>query len=146
MAAREIMQKTPPALLAVAVALFFATTMSCLAGISLLFPNPVLSRIWELNRPAYVAFAPWGELVGALLLALGLFCAAATLGLLQRKRWAWWAAVILFGINGLGDLLTLLSGRDVVKGGAGVLAASLFLFGLMIPATRWHFDVRDAGH
>ena len=87
-----------------------------------------------------------GELVGALLLALGLFCAAATLGLLQRKRWAWWAAVILFGINGLGDLLTLLSGRDVVKGGAGVLAASLFLFGLMIPATRWHFDVRDPGH
>ena len=55
-------------------------------------------------------------------------------------------AVILFGINGLGDLLTLLSGRDVVKGGAGVLAASLFLFGLMIPATRWHFDVRDPGH
>jgi hypothetical protein len=146
MPAREIMQKTPSALFAVAIALFFATTMSCLTGISLLYPNPVLSRIWELNRPAYVAFAPWRKLVGGLLLALGVCCAAAALGLLQRKRWAWWAAVILFSINGLGDLLTLLSGRDVVKGGAGVLVASLFLFCLMIPATRGDFDVRDAGH
>jgi hypothetical protein len=146
MAAREIMQKTPSALLAVAVALFFATAMSCLTGISLLYPNPALNRVWELNRPAYVAFAPWGKLVGALLLALGVFCAAAALGLLQRKRWAWWAAVILFSINGLGDLLTVLSGRDVGKGGAGVLVASLFLFCLIIPATRGHFDVRDAGY
>ena len=90
MAAREITQKTRSALFAVAIALFFATAMSCLTGISLLFPNPVLSRIWELNPPAYVAFAPWGKLVGGLLLALAVFCAAAALGLLQRKRWAWW--------------------------------------------------------
>jgi hypothetical protein len=145
MAARDIAQKTPPALLVVAVALFFATTISCLTGISLLFPNPVLSRIWELNRPAYVAFAPWGKLVGALLLALGVFCSAAALGLLQRKRWAWWASVVVFGINGLGDLLTLVSRRDLVKGSAGVLVTSLFLFCLMIPATRRHFNASNAG-
>jgi hypothetical protein len=66
-------------------------------------------------------------------------------GLLERKRWAWWGAVLLFGINGLGDLLTLVLYRDVVKGGSGVLIASLFLFCLLLPGTRRYFDVRRAG-
>jgi hypothetical protein len=52
-------------------------------------------------------------------------------GLLRGRRWAWWIAVAVFAINGCGDLLTLIVRRDVVKGGSGVLIASVFLFLLM---------------
>lgn len=143
MATLDIPRKThPAAVLTVAVALFFATAAACVTGISLLFPNSVLSWIWQLNKPAYVAFAPFGRIAGVLLLALAALCLAMAVGLLERKRWAWWGAVLLFGINGLGDLLTLVLYRDVVKGGSGVLIASLFLFCLLLPGTRRYFDVR----
>ena len=146
MAASDIPQKTrPAAVLTITVFLFFATAAACVTGISLLFPGSVLSSIWELNRPAYVAFAPFRRVAGLLLLTLGALCAVLTLGVLRRKRWAWWGAVLLLGVHCMGDLVTLVLYRDVVKGGSGVLIASLFLVLLLLPATRRYFDVPRAG-
>jgi hypothetical protein len=142
-AALDIPQKARPfTVLAVAAALFFATAASCVTGISLLFPYSALSWIWELNRPAYIAFARLGRFPGLLLLALAVLCGAMAVGLLKRKRWAWWAAGFLFGVHCLGDLVTLVLYRDVVKGASGILIASLFLLCLLTPATRRYFDVR----
>jgi hypothetical protein len=144
MTARDITQNArPAAVLTVAVALFLATAASCVTGISLLFPHSILSRIWDLNRPAYVAFARLGGFPGVLLLALGALCGAMAIGLLRRKRWAWWAAVFLFSVHCLGDLVTLMFYGDVVKGGSGIVIASLFLFCLMMRGTRQYFDIRS---
>lgn len=143
MAARDITRNArPAAVLTVAVALFLATAASCVTGISLLFPHSILSRIWELNRPAYIAFARLGRFPGLLLLALGALCGAMAIGLLRRRRWAWWAAAFLFIVHCIGDLVTLVFYGDVVKGGSGIVIASLFLFCLMMPRTRQHFDIR----
>jgi hypothetical protein len=128
----------------VAIVLFLATMMAFLTGSSLLFPNLGWHRLWELNRPAY-AFLSQNRLqsiAGALLLALGIVTATAGAGLLRGKRWAWWIAVGVFAINGLGDLLTLVVRRDMVKGGSGVLIASLFLFQLMRSGTKRYFGKR----
>jgi hypothetical protein len=64
-------------------------------------------------------------------------------GLLRGRRWAWWIAVAVFTINGCGDLVTLIVRRDVVKGGSGVLIASVFLFLLLRSGTRQHFEARS---
>src|ERR1700761_3182567 len=143
MAAREISQNArPAAALTVAVALFLAAAASCVTGISLLFPHSILIRIRELNRPAYIAFARLGRFPGLLLLALGALCCVIAIGLLRRKRWAWWAATFLFSVHCLGDLVTVVFYGDVVKGGSGIVIASLFLFCLMLPGTRQYLDIR----
>ena len=132
---------TPTAVRTIAIVLFLATAMSFLTGSSLLFPNVGWHRLWELNPAAY-AFVARNQLqaiAGALLLALGIVTAIAGAGLLRGRRWAWWIAVAVFAINGLGDLLTMVVHRDVVKGGSGVLIASIFLFLLMHSGTRGYF-------
>ena len=116
MAPRDISQNArPAAVLTVAIALFLATAASCVTGISMLFPHSMLSGIWELNRPAYIAFARLGRFPGVLLIALGALCCAIAIGLLRRKRWAWWAATFLFSVHCLGDLVTIMFYGDVVR-------------------------------
>jgi hypothetical protein len=48
----------------------------------------------------------------------------------------------LFSVHCLGDLVTVVFYGDVVKGGSGIVIASLFLFCLMMPTTRQYFDIR----
>ena len=105
---------------------FFATAMSCLTGISLLFSQSRPQQDLGTESARIRCLCPVGEACrratsGSRCVLLGRrtrIAATEAMGLV--------AAVILFSINGLGDLLTVLSGRDVVKGGAGVLVASLF--------------------
>jgi hypothetical protein len=133
--------KSPAAVRTVALFLFLATAISSLTGSSLLFPQVAWHGLWQWNRPAYAFLieAHLQTMAGVLLLALGMVTGIAGRGLLRGKRWAWWIAVVVFAANGLGDLLTLVVRRDVVKGGSGVLIASLFLFLLMRSGTRRWF-------
>lgn len=135
----------PSAVRVIAIVLFLATAISFLTGSSLLFPEVAWHRLWEWNRPAYAFLSQEdvGTSAGVLLLALGMVTAIAGWGLLRGRRWAWWIAVAVFAINGLGDVLTMIVRRDVVRGGSGVLIASLFLFLLMRSGTR-HFFQRAA--
>jgi hypothetical protein len=48
-----------------------AAGVSLLTGISLLFPDLALNRIWDLNKAAYIAFQRLGGASGFLLLAVG---------------------------------------------------------------------------
>jgi hypothetical protein len=131
----------PPAVRVIAIVLFLATAISFVTGSSLLFPEMAWHRLWEWNRPAYAFLSQehLGMIAGVLLLALGMVTATAGWGLLRGRRWAWWIAVAVFAINGLGDVLTTIVRRDVLRGGSGVLIASLFLFLLMRSGTRSYF-------
>jgi hypothetical protein len=80
-----------------------ATGVSLLTGISLLFPDLALNRIWDLNKAAYIAFQRFGGASGFLLLAVGALATMAGAGMLLRRRWAWYIAICLFGIDGFGD-------------------------------------------
>src|SRR5271170_1370196 len=123
----------PRAVLAIAATLSLATVVATVTGLSLLFPGPVWERMWALNRPAYVAFARFGMLSGATLLGLAAVAGATAMGLLRRRRWAWLAAISLFAVNGLGDVITLVSTHDLARSGSGVLVATMFLYLLMRP-------------
>src|SRR5271166_3806983 len=101
-------EQTPKEVRVVASFLFAATALAAVMGTSLIFPNRILDRLWELNRPAFALFHAMGRISGALLLALGIGTAAAARGILHRKKWAWWFAVVLFAINGAGDVVSVL--------------------------------------
>ncbi|MGA2184345.1 MAG: hypothetical protein ABSH47_15085, partial [Bryobacteraceae bacterium] len=114
----------------VAAFLFMATAIAAVVGVSLLFPNPLLDRLWELNKPGGAAFRAMGRISGMLLLALGVGTAAAGLGLLRRRRWAWCT------VNGCGDVVGFVATRDWLRSGSGVAVAAAFVYALTRPRTR----------
>ena len=133
-------ERRPGTVAFVAIFLFCAAAIALITGISLLFPNPFWGRFWDLNRPAYLAFEKVGRLAGVPLVALGIVTGSAGRGLIKRQKWAWWTAIALFVINGLGDVVTLFLTRDLVKAAAGVVIAGAFLFCLTRPRLRAFFD------
>lgn len=94
--------------------LFAATAIGSALGTSLLIPNPLLNRVWELNKPAAELFHSSGWINGAFLLALSGGTFFAALGLLRGKQWAWWFSTILFAIDAVGDVISLVITRDLV--------------------------------
>ena len=105
-------ERRPKTVLTMAAFLFVATVMAMITGTSLLWPSPFWERLWDINRPAYVKLAAFGRISGALLMALGAGTAAAGIGLLHRKKWVWWFAMVLFAINGCGDVISFFVTRS----------------------------------
>lgn len=120
-----------PSIILVAAFLFVAALISSVVALSLLVPGTPLDRMWELNRPAYVAFKALGRVSGPLFLMLGLCTAATGFGLLRGRRWAWWLAIGLFAVNGLGDIVGLAIDGNLVRSAAGVSIAGVFLYLLL---------------
>jgi uncharacterized membrane protein (DUF2068 family) len=114
----------------VAAFLFAATAIAAVAGCSLIWPNALLDRLWELNKPGAAAFRNLGAIAGLALLLLGAGTLAAGAGLLQGKRWAWWFAVVLFAIDGAGDVVSLVVTADWLRSAAGMAICSAFLYAL----------------
>jgi uncharacterized membrane protein YfcA len=125
------MKTRPKAVTIVAGFLFAATAIAVLVGVSSLFPNPLMDRLWEINKPGAELFRAMGKTAGVLLLALGVgtFCAAR--GLLQGKRWAWWFAVVLFIVDACGDAVSYFITRDALRSVVGVVVSGTFLVLLM---------------
>jgi hypothetical protein len=119
--------------------LFAATIIAVVVSVSLLFPNPLLDRMWELNKPGAAAFRAMGRVSGLLLLALGIATALTGVGLLRGRRWAWWLAGALFTVNGCGDVVGLVTTGDWLRGGSGVAIAAAFVYALARPRVRRYF-------
>jgi hypothetical protein len=119
--------------------LFAATLLAVVVGLSLLFPNRLLDRLWELNKPGAAAFRAMGKASGLLLLALGIGTAAAGLGLLRGRPWAWWFAIVLFTVNGCGDVVGLVATGDWLRSGSEIAIAAAFVYSLTRPRVRSYF-------
>ncbi|HTT65361.1 MAG TPA: hypothetical protein VLX58_19680 [Bryobacteraceae bacterium] len=134
------MEQRPRTVPVVAAFLFAATAIAAIVGASLLFPHTLLDRLWELNKPGEAAFRTLGWISGVflLMLAVGTFSAAA--GLLRRKKWAWWFAVALFGIDGCGDAVSFFATRDFWRSAAGVVISAGFLYFLSRRRVRRYFE------
>jgi uncharacterized membrane protein (DUF2068 family) len=123
----------------VAAFLFLATVIAVVVGISLLFPNPLLDRLWELNKPGAALFHSIGRLSGLFLLASGCATLAAGFGLLRGRHWAWWFAVLLFAIDGAGDVISYFLIHDARRTVIGVIVSSVFIYLLCRRDVRSYF-------
>ena len=119
--------------------LFAATAIAAVVGVSLLFPNPLLNRLWELNKPGEAVFRAMGRIAGVPLLALAVGMALAGRGLLRGRRWAWWFAIVLFTVNGCGDIAGFLVTQDWLRSGSGVAVAAAFVIALTRLRVRRYF-------
>ena len=136
------MEQRPKTVPIVAGFLFFATAIAAVVGISLLFPNRLLDRLWELNKPGAALFHAMGRVSGVLLLALGAGTFAAGLGLLKRQLWAWWFAVMLFAVDACGDVVSFFTTGDALRSATGVAVSFVFLYCLGQSSVRQYFQGR----
>jgi len=134
------MRQRPTTIPVVAVFLFAAAGIAAIVGISLLFQNAVLDRLWELNKPAKAVFERHAKIFGLLLLLLSAGTLFSGVGLFRRRRWAWWFALVLFAVNGAGDVVSLEMTGDWMRSAAGILICSVFVCALVRTPVRHHFD------
>jgi hypothetical protein len=136
------MRKRPITIPVVAAFLFVATGIAVMVGTSLLFQNALLDRLWELNQPAEAVFRRHAKIFGLLLLLLSVGTLFTGVGMIRRRRWAWWFAVVLFTLNGAGDLVNLGITGDWLRSASGVFICSAFLCALVHAPVRRHFDCK----
>lgn len=120
--------------------LFAATAIAAVVGTSLLFPGPLLDRLWDLNPQGAALFRSIGRASGVLLWALGAGTCAAALGLLRGRKWAWWFAIVLFVVDGSGDVVSYFFTADWLKSVTGLLVTAAFLYSLFRPPVRRYFQ------
>jgi len=116
-----------------------AAAIACVVSFSLLVPGTVLDQMWDLNPAVHTAFADHAAQVATILALVGLLTAAAAVGLLRGQFWAWLLSVVLFGINALGDVVSLAIARDWFQGLAGIVIDAAFLYQLLQANARRFF-------
>jgi len=133
----------PHGITAIGVFLLFGTSMSCIAGITLVRPATVLDHMWALNQRAYRELAPLGKPVGLLFLLLAVTLAVASAGWFKRRRWGGLLVVVIIGMQVASNLLHILLGR-LLEGVVGLaIAGPLFLY-IIRPNMRGLFAVEPA--
>lgn len=122
------MHSRPKSIPIVAGFLFASSAIAAVVGISSLFPNPLMDRLWELNKSGAGFFRSLGEIAGLLLLALSAVTLSAARGLLRGRRWAWWFAVALFALDACGDVASYFVIGDAPRSLVGVAVSGCFLY------------------
>lgn len=116
--------------------LFLAALIALTTGLALIFPGPMWDPMWNLNPEAYQTFSRLGRIAELSLFGLACLSVVTGAGLVRRKRWAWWFALIGLAANGVGDLVSVFRTHNVARFGSGVLIAAGFVFLLAIPPVR----------
>jgi hypothetical protein len=128
----------PGGFLAIGLFLLFGAVTATVAGVSLLVPGTWLDPMWQLNPTAHAQLAPMGRTIGILFPLLGVALACAGIGWLKGRFWGWLLAVLLIGMNLLGDLINFALG-DWLKGSVGVAIAGALLFYMTRARVRGYF-------
>jgi hypothetical protein len=131
------MTKRPLGIVIVAIIMFFASLMALIVGISLLLPGTVLDILWTLN-PAAAGLTSMGTILGFFLLFICITASFTGIGLLKGLKWAWWIVIIIFILNGIGDVVRVALGG--IEGLIGILIAAVFLFYLTRPEVKKFFE------
>lgn len=116
--------------------LFLAAMVAVITGLALAFPGPIWIPMWNLNPEAYETFHRLGRIAELSLFGLGCLSVVTGLGLLKRKRWAWWFAMLGLAGNGAGDLISMILTHEIARFGSGVLIVAGFVFLLALPPVR----------
>jgi hypothetical protein len=131
--------KRPAGVTVVAALQMAAAAVAVVVSFSLFVPGTVLDRMWALNPPVHEVFAEHAVQVATILLLVGLLSATAGAGLWRGRSWAWLLSLALFGINAIGDIVSLAIARDWFQGLAGIVIDTAFIFQLLQPTARRFF-------
>jgi len=78
----------------------------------LLFPGTALDSLWRLNPDAHAAFHTIGAWAIALMLAVGIACGFAAIGLWRGAFWGRQIAIVILVVNMIADLSNVMLRHD----------------------------------
>jgi len=115
----------------------FGVLASALTTLILLVPGTPTDVLWRLNPRAREGLVPLGRVAVVLMGGVCLACFAAAVGLWRLRRWGYWTAIAILGINLLGDATNALVTGDW-RALIGVPIASVMI--LYLSRKRQHFQ------
>ncbi len=141
------MIKRPKGLVVIAIIVFIAAILALIVGISIFIPDTPLNIIWTLKNSFPLGFKSsiTGMIFGLFILILGLIMVYAGWGLLKGKKWAWWAVLIIFFINGIGEAVSLINGAKI-DGVSGLVIMIIFILYLTRPRVRKFYGISLKNH
>jgi len=122
--ARRLQQVTP-----VISGIFFAlaAAITTVTGISLLSPGTTLDAMWRIKPTEHDQLLSVGASAFVGFFILAALMGMTSVGSFLRRRWAWWLAMSIFVMNGLGDAVRMVLGAPI-EGAVGVAVVTLILF------------------
>ncbi len=135
------MEKRPAGVKIVGLIVFIVSMIALTAGISILVVGTPLDILWTLKSSISTSIRGTfiGIIFGTFVLILGLVLLASSYGIIKGNKIAWWAVVIIFGINALGDLVTVLMGN--LNSLIGVIIVGILILYLTRPNVRRYFKI-----
>ena len=109
--------------------------MCFLTILLLVFPGRKMDSLWNLNPEARVAFQSLGKWSILLMLAVGIACVLAAVGLWYGTPWGTRLGLAILVINIIGDLMNVATRRDY-RSLIGLPIAGAMIFYLARSANR----------
>lgn len=124
----------------IVMGLFFAigTAITLATGFSLLWPGSALDAMWRIKPEEHQQLLRAGLPAAVGFVGLAAIMAITSVGAFLRRRWAWWLAMIIFIINGIGDVVRGIFGAPA-EGVIGVAVVAIVLWWLTRPPVRGLF-------
>ncbi|MGB9199941.1 hypothetical protein [Methanobacterium sp.] len=135
------MKTRPKGVLLIAIIVFIAALLALIVGITIFVPGTPLDMIWTLKNSFPTGFksSSTGIIFGYFIVILGLILISAVWGLLKGMKWAWWVVLIVFLINGIGDVISVIFGGGI-NGISGIIIISAFIIYLTRPNIKKYFE------
>lgn len=121
------MRRAPVGVIVIGIVMFVAAGLAVWVGYTLIFHDDVFLTLVVMKRPELMVMVENGKTFGPLFLALAVAVVYGAIGFLRGRRWAWWFAVVLFAVNGCGDIVGFFQNHDALRSGGGIAVVTAFL-------------------
>lgn len=133
------MRRVPGTVILIGIVMFIAAGLAAWVAYSLIFSDEMFLTLVEMTRPGLMFILERSRLFGALFALLALIVAYGAMEFLRGRKWAWWFAVVLFAVNGCGDVISFFATHDLARSAGGIAVVTAFLVLLSSHGVRSYF-------
>jgi hypothetical protein len=135
------LKKTPIGIILLGALVFIVALIALIVGISTLLPGTPLDIVWNIKNsfPPDFRTTMIGKVFGSFILILGMVMMASVYGLIKGSKIAWWAIVIIFTVNLVGDLVSVILGKGI-DNVIGIVIVGVLLIYMTRPSVRSYFN------
>jgi len=137
---RSITAARPKGVTILAVLAIIAGILAILAGLALMAIGTFVGAVGASDNTGLGIAGAFGAVAGVLMILYAVFAFAVAYGLFNQKRWAWYATIVMAGLQALGALASLLGG-EIVSGLIGLAIAGLVGWYVLRPDVQAWFGV-----
>jgi hypothetical protein len=136
------LKKRPFGIIILSILVFFIAAIALVVGLSTLLPGTPLDIVWSIKNsfPPGFKTTMFGKIFGSFILILGIIMLASAYGLLKGNKIAYWTILIVFIVNLIGDLLSVITGKGI-ENITGVVIVGILIIYMTRPTVRKYFKI-----